>query len=36
MPNCGLVVLLWVGKQQKGGKMLFDRMFNDNQTTALG
>ena len=36
MPNRGLVVLLWVGKQQKGGKMLFGRMFNDNQTAALG
>ena len=36
MYNCGLVVLLWVGKQQKGGKMPFARTFNDHQTAALG
>ena len=36
MPNRGLVVLLCAGKQQKGGKMLFGRMFNDHQTAALG
>ena len=36
MYNCGLVVLLWVGKPQKRGKMPFARTFNDHQTAALG
>ena len=32
MYNCGLVVLMCAGKQQKGGKMPFARPFYDRQT----